>query len=161
YAQLLFSMGASKIAYPYLAEALALSPLVPYLKVLRAWTGIPLALQHDDQDALAKCSGRKTIEVAFRSAMPDLISGTSSAFAHLYASKGRLNSARNLLHRALEPMRYAHFNLDLLLAIGQFGMFSDIPRARELLDARAALPNAAVFKGGLALFDAFVAKRQG
>jgi DNA-binding CsgD family transcriptional regulator len=50
---------------------------------------------------------------------------------------------------------------ELPLEIARSGAKADFPKARELLEARVALPGAQVARAYLYLFDAFVAKREG
>jgi DNA-binding CsgD family transcriptional regulator len=58
-------------------------------------------------------------------------------------------------------MHTAAYALHLPFEIARCGAKADFPKARELLEARVALPGAHVAEAYLHLFDAFVAQREG
>jgi DNA-binding CsgD family transcriptional regulator len=159
YADLLACMGQSHTAHEYLLEALSSTARAPSLDMNFAGVGIPIALQMGDEAALVKCARSTVIELAFESGRPGAIGNMACAFAQLYASQGRGNAARALLHRALEKIHNVHDNLDLTIEIARQGALSDVSSARALLEKRVHLPHADVFQAGLALFDACVEQR--
>jgi len=160
YAGVLFPMGRFEDAHEYLREALARDVGTASLEALFAVVGIPLALQVHDEKALIACADYRTIEKAFQSGQPAYIGAIAAAFAQLYAIRKEYRKAGMLLRRALEYVHSANESLTFSVAVARWGALSDIPRARILLERRMQLPHAAVFQAHLALFDAYVARRQ-
>ena len=161
YIRLLMRMGQTSAAHSYLRDAVASSLPIPFLKPHGALFGVPLALMVNDQRAVVTYAQPEAIKLAFQLEEPGIIGGVASAFAKLYASREQGQAARSLLHRALEKISDALDNLDILLAIGQYGAFKDIPRARALLRERSSHRTAKQYRAGLYLFEAYVERRNG
>jgi DNA-binding CsgD family transcriptional regulator len=113
----------------------------------------------NDEIALAKCVRPSIILTAFQSHTPDAIGPTVAAFARFYASRGKMQAARKLLHRALAVVHPLGCSWDLTLEVALRGALSDIPQARNLLQTRMLHPSHDVAAAFLLLFDAIVAQR--
>jgi len=161
YANILTLLSQPSSAYEYLLEALSCDARVPVLERALAETGIPLALQMNDEVALAKCSSLTVLTRVFRSGEPENMSSVTAAFAKLHNARGDKKHAQALLHQAVEVVCPTAYGWDLPLEIARHGVMGDIPRARMLLEARIVLPGSVVARACLRLFDAHIAQRQG
>jgi len=160
YASILALMGEFRSAYGYLLEALSADARAPILERAFAEIGIPLALHMNDEATLAKCAHPEALTLAFQSEEPECISSVAAAFAKLYGVQGDREGAQALLHRALEVVQPAPFGWDLPLEVARQGASADLPRARNLLEARTGLPRSGVARACLSLFDAHAAQRE-
>jgi len=162
HADVLMRAGRYDVALERLRDALARGVQAPFLVgAALAEFGIPLALHVNDERTLTECVRPHAIELAFRSEMPTTIAPVAAAFAQLYASRGRFRAARELLHRALRAVNRLTQRIDFPVAVARYGSRRDVPSARRLLERLVVLPNSNVAQAQLALFDAYVARRNG
>src|SRR5260370_36828348 len=113
-----------------------------------------------DELLLRRCAYLPTIQHTFQLKLPDNIGPTAATFAQFYVARGDPKKARKLLRRALAEMRNVAMTWDLSLQVARYGAFVDMPKARSLLEVRAALPSSGVARACLSLFDALVAQRR-
>jgi DNA-binding CsgD family transcriptional regulator len=161
YAELLFNMGHSQRAHEFLVEAVSFPSTAALTQMRFATTGIPIALHMRDSETLTKCVNETLIDSVLQSEDSDKIDQFSASYALFYATQGRLDKARELLHRALQllpPVRYVHV---FCLAVAQYGSVGDLPQARYLLTTSLQVLRSSVVQAALSLFDAFVAQRHG
>jgi DNA-binding CsgD family transcriptional regulator len=161
YAGFLTCIGEYLSAHEYLVEALSSDAHATILDEKIAYVGIPLALRMRDKATLKKCVRLHVIDLAFLSGEPARIGHVAAAFARLYVERGQRKKAQTLLHRAVQAVHTVAYVWELPLEIARCGAKADFPKARELLEARVALPGAHVAQAYLHLFDAFVAQREG
>lgn len=162
YAGVLFRSGQVRIARDYMLEALSYNTQVPISETSFAIAGIPIALHMKDESLLARCTRESAIDFAFQSGEPDRIAGTAAAFAQWHGIYGREREAQMLLHRAVEIVsRIDGWTWDFAVAASRYGMLSEMPRARALLEARTRLPCSSLAQACISLFDALVAQRTG
>jgi DNA-binding CsgD family transcriptional regulator len=163
YAILLGWIGQYGLAYEYVLNALSYDISVPNMEMLLAEVGIPLSLHMNDETTLSKCVRPSAIEFAFQSGEPGQIGPVAAAFAQWHVVSGRPREARNLLRRALKALDRVEVDKtwNCSIAVARFGFFSDIPKARRIIETRVALPCADVAHAFLQLFDAFAAQRHG
>jgi ATP/maltotriose-dependent transcriptional regulator MalT len=161
YAILLVWIGQYGLAYEYLLNALAYNVHAPVMDTLLAEVGIPLALHMKDEQVLAKCVRPSALDFAFRSGEPGQIGPVASAFAQWHVASGRQREAQTILHRAVEILHGVEVdeNWGCAITVARFGSYADIPKARKIIERRAAFPCADVANASLHLFDAFVAQR--
>jgi DNA-binding CsgD family transcriptional regulator/tetratricopeptide (TPR) repeat protein len=161
YSGLLFNIGQYGRAYEYLLDALSYDAHTPLMDLAFANAGISIALHMKDETTLAKCVRPAAVDFAFRSGQPIAIANVSAAFAQWHVAHGREREAALLLHRAVDRLDYWNGSWDFPNAVARYGLPADISRVRNLVEERTRIPNAKVFRAILALFDAFVAWRQG
>jgi len=160
YADLLSRMGHHAVACHYLRESLSYQTSTPIVELACAEIGIRLALEMKDDALLEQCSKPRLLKQAFASASPLIIGPVCASFARLYFIQGKVKQARILLHRALAVTKCSDQTWDLCLEVARQGDFNDIPQAKSLLEARAALPSSDVAHAYVSLFNAFVAQRE-
>jgi len=83
------------------------------------------------------------------------------AFAEILVRRGRLRDAAALLRRAVPDCELMRGNVFVLLAAAKYGDAADLGRAREHLVRAAAGPFEMVERPALALFEAYVRRRDG
>lgn len=159
YANTLSRMGRYHSAYEYLLTALSYDLDIPVMDETIAEVGIPLSLHMNDKETLARCARPQAIHLALQSGEPRRFGPVVTAFARLYASEGRENEARSLLHRAVNAASYVEPVWDLPIAVAQYGVPADIPKMRTFLEKKASIPSLEVARACLSLFDALVARR--
>jgi DNA-binding CsgD family transcriptional regulator len=160
YADLLSRMGQLNVAHHYVREALSERTPAPAVELLYPEAGIRIALDVQDEEALALCTKPGLLEAAFQSQSPHVLGPVAAGFARFYAATKHVKRAQDILHRALRSLPNVARSWDVCLETARQGYVNDIPRARVLLESRAAIPNPAVARAYLSLFDAFVAQRR-
>ncbi len=83
------------------------------------------------------------------------------AFAEILMRRGRPRDAAAMLHRAIPDCELMRGNVFALLATAKYGDAADLDRAREQLVRAAAGPFEMVERPALALFEAYVRRRDG
>jgi DNA-binding CsgD family transcriptional regulator len=83
------------------------------------------------------------------------------AFAEILARRGRARDAAAMLHRAIPDCELMRGNVFVLLAAAKYGDVADLGRAREHLARAAAGSFEMVERPALALFEAYVCRRDG
>jgi DNA-binding CsgD family transcriptional regulator/tetratricopeptide (TPR) repeat protein len=161
YADVLRFLGQTSSAYGYLSEALSFDARAPILEQALAETGIPLALQMNDEVTLQKCTKPSVLTRVFKSGAPEDIGPVVANFAKFERLNGNRETAQRLLHEAVEVVTPVPYGWELPLEVARQGADADIPPARVLLEARTAFPHSAVPRTCLQLFDAYVAQREG
>lgn len=161
YAECLFHAGQYGAAHEYLLEALSYDPQSPGTQQLLAAVGIPIALHMNDERTIDKCTCLPAVDYAFRSGEPDRIASTAVAFARWHSALGRNREAHSLLHRVVKSVKRIERVWELPIAVARYGVPSDVPRVRKLLEARIALSGSEFGQACLMLVDAFAAQRKG
>ena len=137
--------------------ALAEGEEAPLARILAASVGIPLGLQLNDKSLVARCAGEETIDLAFRSGEAQHIGGVVTGFVDLWMTQGRIEAARDLLHRAVFALPSADQAEEVLLRVAAHGDQADIARARTLLGRWARCTHHKVAQAHLAFFECLVA----
>lgn len=153
-------MAKYDLAAGYVREALSYEIHSRFFETSIVTYGIPVALHIKDEKMLNACARESVIASVFESGQPTRIAQLSAAFAQLYGLRGQEQKARTLLREALHYVQNAYLSWNLLLEISRQGNRVDIPQARKILEARAALPSAEVTHAYLSLFDAYNARRE-
>lgn len=149
YAELFTCMGQHDSAYGYLVEALSIDAKAPLLDEEIAWVGIPIALRMKDEATLLRCARSGVINRSFSSGEPERIGYTAAAFARFHTERGEFHTAQTVLHRAVKAMNNIASNVfELPTEVARTGAHGDIPLARRMLEARAALPASQVAEAG-------------
>lgn len=116
---------------------------------------LPIALAVDRQDLINACFEQSLVDAGLSGDAPIEKGRIVYAVSKLHYLRGEVKKARTVIRLALRSVESAEFTELLMLAVAEFGAYSDFQRARELL---AVLQNDAT-PAFLALFDAFVAHR--
>jgi len=163
YVRYLSCAGQYETAHRYLLEALSYETQEDRIAIGLARYGIPIALYVKNEATLAKCARPSTIDAAFRTGVPNIITDVAAAFAQWHAACGRERDAQKLLHRVTEVVRVridGVWRFPIIAA--QHGKLSDFPQVRKMLEKTdAALLHSDLTRACLLLFDAFVARRKG
>jgi len=154
-------MGQYGTAHEYLLEALSYSRSYPRREIAFAWHGIRIALHAKDEETIARCAIPSALELAFRSNEPETITDTAAAFVEWHYAYGRERQAQELIHRVIETVENPYRLWLFPIVAAQFGAEEDIPQARTFFKRRLSLPCADVALACLALFEAYVAQRNG
>ncbi|HTU82148.1 MAG TPA: LuxR C-terminal-related transcriptional regulator [Candidatus Acidoferrales bacterium] len=158
-ADMLFKLGDYSDAYEYLRQCLQYDAQAALLDSVFTENGLQIAMHAGDRDAIARCTRPGVVSEAFVSGEPSTVGAVAGAFAEWHVRSGRPDEARRLLHRAVGHVNAVATIWELPIAVARFGVPSDLPKARRLIESRAALPNADVARACLALFDAYALKR--
>lgn len=161
YAQFLFRIGQYGAAYEYLLNALSYESRIPFVAEMLAEVGIPLALHFKDETTLVKCARPAALDFAFRTGRAGYIGSAAAEFARWHAACGREQEAQDLLHRAVGAVSRVVQIWALPISVARYGSHRDFPKARTLIEERAALSHSGVARASLSLFDALVAQRRG
>ena len=152
-------------AHDIVVELLASGIEMKSFFVHLAGVGIPVGLALEDEALVLRCAREQLIEGALQSGSVTVIDAIS-AFAELFEARGESKEARSLLHRAvqaLEPIRdvVAWDAHRLFLHVARAGEVEDLAAARSIF-ARAARASQVLSNAPhVALFDAYVALRDG
>jgi len=160
YARILRFLGQASSAHGYLLEALSFDARTSRFDYALAEFGIPLALQMGDDVTLQKCANPAILTRTFQSGVIESIGPVAAAFAQLAHARGDSKEAERLLHQAVKAVVPGR-DWELPLEIARHGAETDVPAARTLLECRTVLPNSAVARACLQLFDAYIAQRKG
>ncbi len=164
YAGLLSLSGQHGSAHSYLLDALSYDANSPQMDCRLAATGIPIAMQLQDDVTLSKCARPEVIDLAFRSGQKDQIASIAAAFAQWYDASGSKRDAQILLHKASALLRDTEAPENVWtfpIAVARYGLQGDFAVARQLLEKRASFQTSSVARACLHLFDAFAAERDG
>jgi ATP/maltotriose-dependent transcriptional regulator MalT len=161
YARILSRQGSRHLAHAYVNEAVVYGSPSHVLIEGLAEIGIPIALECEDRLLADKCANEDALHVALRTGEPLRAGPVAASFARYYHERGRPQLAQAALSKALRIVTSGDQSYDLPLAVGELGCARDIPAARELLENRMRLPNAAVAVAHKHLFEALVSRRNG
>jgi DNA-binding CsgD family transcriptional regulator len=102
-----------------------------------------------------------TLALAFQSGDPIRILALAGPFALYRWHAGEEEAASTLLHDALLVVEGATWHYPFAVLIAQFGVLSDVPRARRMLKPPMVVGEPRVIEAFVDLFDAFIARRRG
>ncbi len=102
-----------------------------------------------------------TLAHAFQSGDPQRVLALVGPFSLYRWHSGEEEAASALLHDALQLVEGATWHYPFAVLIAQFGLLSDVPRARRMLKPPFVVGEPRVIEAFVDLFEAFIARRRG
>jgi DNA-binding CsgD family transcriptional regulator len=109
-------------------------------------------------DLVDRFATEHALESAMNTLSSDYIGKVVAAFVEMLLDAGRIGEARRLIRRGLEALHCGGPAAWLLVLAAEHGEASQVPRARELLEAWAGGGENTIGLAHVALFDAYVAR---